>query len=105
MIDTDLTQHLMLKRIKRANPLSCKNLSEEQFKIIEYLEEHNFIEPLILEGDITSYGNVFIDNSVLTGYKITEAGKAQIWAFSAKFLKWWIPLVISVIALIVSIFK
>lgn len=105
MIDTNFSQFLMLKRIKRANPLPNKNLSKEEYKIIQYLLEHNFVKENFSFGNITSYDNIYIDHSLLTGYQITEAGKAQIWTFSTKFLKWWIPLAVSLIALIVSIFK
>lgn len=105
MIDISFPQYLMLKRIKRANPLPNQNLSQEQYEIIQYLEEHNFVDEMISEDDWTFNDNIVFANSTLTGFRITEAGKAQISAYTASFHKWWIPLVISIIALFVSIFK
>lgn len=105
MIDTSFSQYLMLKRIKKANPLLNQNLSQEQYEIIQYLEEHNFVEEIVSDDDWTFDNNILFTNSASVGFRATETGKAQISTYNATFFKWWIPLVISIIALAVSIFK
>lgn len=99
MIEISNRHYRFLKRIKKQRILYVSNLSSDEKAIARYLatakciKAKNQINQSIPE----------ITRITPKSYEITQYGKAQIYAFKAKFYKWWIPVVISVCALIVSV--
>lgn len=102
MVDTDFPQFRMLVRIKKAVNYSAEGMPESEKDICEYLNDHGFIKPTYeytfeYEAPLEDCG------PKITSYRITQEGRAQIFSYIAAFHKWWIPLVISIAALIIGI--
>lgn len=107
MVDINHDQYKMLKRISKAQSIETDSLTDEEKKICDFLCENRFILPQSdwdYEESNLSYAP-FVPHIKSKKYVITQAGKAQIYSFKAAFHKWWIPLAISILALIVSILK
>lgn len=101
---TKKSHYKLLKRISRRTTISAESLSEEELDICSYLHSLKLIEcnmqnPIVHEN---AYGFQSLVYEHVE-YSITQAGKAEIYNFKSTFYKWWIPVVISIIALIVSI--
>lgn len=101
MVEINRKQYCMLKRIKHCNSLNTQQLNAQELEICDFLESHNFIVAVSshLEkiGGLSGYANIVAET-----YAITQAGRAQIYAFASKFRKWWVSVVISVVSLIIS---
>lgn len=91
MIDISRPQFKMLLKIKRARGLYADSLSLEELSICEYLLSNGCISDHTVPGSASPL------------LKITQFGDAQIYIFASTFYKWWIPVIISIIALIISI--
>lgn len=107
MVDINHDQYKMLKRISKAQSIEIGSLTDEEKKICDFLCENSFVSyhcDWNYKESNSSYAP-FIPRIESSKYEITEKGKAQIAAYKATFHKWWIPLAISIIALIVSILK
>lgn len=101
MIDLSKEQYKMLCKIQKKN-LTKSDLSERELSVCEYLLEIECIRP-----DTQILPNYGGRSSVVKLFpsklECTQKGEAQVYAFRSTFYKWWIPVVISVIALLVSI--
>lgn len=98
MIEISKPQYKLLVKIKKGKITSYKDLTNEQEEILEFLTENN----CIVAASFTQNG--FVNKGkVVYRYperlKITQFGEACIYAFRAKFYKWWIPLLVSIAAL------
>lgn len=98
------SHYKLLKRISRRTTISAESLSKEELDICSYLHSLKLIEcdmqnPIIREN---AYGFQSLVYEHVE-YSITQVGKAEIYNFKSTFYKWWIPVVISIVALIVSI--
>lgn len=95
-------QYKLLKKIAKYNVISTSQLSAYEKEACIFLEQKGFL--LIASQDrISENGTIDIFHCYPTEYKITQARRVEIYAFKSTFYKWWIPLVISVIAILVSI--
>lgn len=100
MVDIHLKHYKMLKQIENSKTFENKDLSDEQIEIIDFLIRKDFVEKLQYDGEVNSYKDYL--NLKPSGYKITQEGLAQISAYSSTFLKWWIPLIVSIASFILS---
>ena len=99
MTDINYPQYRMLCRAKKVTSMNPSEFSEEETDICEFLCSCGFLTKT--EKYVrNSNGKVNIFEFEVTGYTITQAGKAQISVYRLSFHKWWIPLIISIAALI-----
>lgn len=99
MTDINYSQYRMLCKINKVTKINPNSFSKEDYEICEFLcsckllakEEKHFRD---------SNGKINIFKFEVTEYKITQAGKAQISVYRLSFHKWWIPLIISIVAII-----
>ncbi len=101
MVDISKPQYKMLVKIHKRNQLPYESLSEEEKDICSYLLAHNLI-CVIKQLDKSSAPSMQLPAVKIKSVQITQAGMAQIYTFKSTFYKWWIPVVISIIALILS---
>lgn len=101
MVDISKSQYKMLVKVHKRNQLPYESLSEEEKDICSYLLAHNLIR-VIKQLDKSSAPSMQLPAVKIKSVQITQAGMAQIYTFKSTFYKWWIPVVISIIALILS---
>lgn len=99
MIEINSQQYRMLKRIRRYKKLDTSKLSEEELEICDFLVSNNFLVASSSRAEEIANHTEYV-NIVAESYAITQEGCAQIYAFASKFRKWWIPVVISLLAAI-----
>lgn len=99
MVDISYEQYKTLKKIKKSESVKLSNLTEDELECCEYLLKHKFIDydDELLGDSIENF------QYVVDAYKITQKGHAQLFTFVASFHKWWIPLVISLASLVLSV--
>lgn len=95
-------QYRLLKKIQRMESISPNSLTDNELNICKFLSDKGFLS-VTNKYQKTSDGNLNIFSSSPSEYSITQSGKAEIYIFKSTFYKWWIPVVISIAALIVSI--
>lgn len=92
MTDIARTQFFLMVKMQRRGSLSYDSLNDSG------KDDLNFLK---------SKGYVRISRPASPGasacYSVTAAGRAALYAFRSAFLKWWIPVVISVASFIVSV--
>lgn len=102
MIDISKEQYRLLKKIKKSKRIPTSTLTDSELEICKYLMHNNCIEAaLFSHQDIT--GAYHTLKKLPKEIALTQAGESQIYAFRSTFYRWWIPVIISAIALIVSI--
>ena len=99
----DRSQYHILKKIRKYGQLSVDSLSTKQYSDCEYLRQQGFVSAIEKSNAINS-GDVSQFYSEIVSYEITPSGRAAIYSFKATFYKWWIPVVISIASLLVSLF-
>ncbi len=95
MVDIDFKQYKMLSYIKHHKTIKGINFTEEQLDICSYLKSKGFITARTVVSHTPHY----------SVYRITQEGRAQLSSYVLSFHKWWIPLAVSIVALIFSIIK
>lgn len=101
MTDINYPQYRMLCRAKKVTSMNPSKFSKEETDICEFLCSCGFLTKT--EKHVRdSNGKVNIFEFEVTGYTITQAGKAQISVYRLSFHKWWIPLIISIASLILT---
>ncbi len=95
-------QFRLLLKFRKENS-SVASLSEEKLDDCKYLVNIGYLTPIreYCETSPPINGRSCIPK--LTRYETTAPGRAAIYGFVATFLKWWIPVVISIAAFIVSL--
>lgn len=92
MTDIARTQFFLMVKMQRRGSLSYDSLNDSG------KDDLNFLK---------SKGYVRISRPASPGasarYSVTAAWRAALYAFRSTFLKWWIPVVISVASFIVSV--
>ena len=103
MVDLSKKQYKMLCRIKKQGNISLTSLTEDEKSVCLYLlDQKCIVSPKRLPAPWQS-SNTPTSPSLPSVIRITQTGEAQIYTFRSKFYKWWIPVVISIIALITSV--
>lgn len=102
MVNLSKSQYKMLCKVYKANRLSASTLTEKELEICRYLMENDCLKSNYVSRTNIS-GKLFISKSLPSDIEITQTGEAQIYIFRSTFYKWWIPVVISVFALISSV--
>ena len=101
MLDISREQYKMLSKINKATTLQSSSLSTEELEICEYLVDHECIKARTFAHPDFK-GGIHVQRSLPPDIELTQTGKAQLYAFRSTFYKWWIPVIISVLALIIS---
>jgi hypothetical protein len=99
MVDIDLKQYRMLKKVDKHSSIDAAFLSKEEKDICAFLLEKQFLA-VTKSYRRNEQGDIDIFNLYPKEYSITQAGKAQIYAFKSTFYKWWIPVIISIFSAI-----
>lgn len=82
-------QYAFLKKLSKAGSTSSKDLSDTEHSMKQYLFVLGYISQTMRNK--TPY------------YHVTQKGEDEMFQFALKYYRWWIPVIISCIALIVSI--
>lgn len=102
MLDISKEQYKMLSKINKSTTLQTSSLSTEELDICQYLLDHEFIKAK--ERPLPNFiGGIHVQKTLPPNLELTQTGKAQLYAFRSTFYKWWIPVIISIFALITSV--
>lgn len=92
MTDIARTQFFLMVKMQRRGSLSYDSLNDSGKDDLNFLKNKGYVR---------------ISRPASPGasarYSVTAAGRAALYAFRSTFLKWWIPVVISVASFIVSV--
>lgn len=100
--DISRNQYRLLKKFCKSN-VFITSMSKEQADDCQHLLDLGFLEPLIEYNDYIFSNGEHHPSPDVASYTTTAAGRAAIYSFKATFYKWWIPVIISIASLIVSI--
>lgn len=89
-------QYAMLKFSCKQSVFSVDALDDNAKSICKYLSDIGFL-------DVTSRSIDDNFRSIPKSYAITQAGKAAIYQFKVARIKNWVPIVISIFALLISL--
>lgn len=101
MSQIDPRQYSFLSKLMH-DMVKIDSLDDSEKDDCDYLIECGYVEEVkeLILCD-TFHGTRKLPRTV--AYKITPAGRAARYEFKAKFYKWWIPVLISIAAILVSI--
>ena len=104
MAGLDIQRYKFLKKIKK-KPLPTQSVTtDEKLKCDYFLKNHYIIIHEEKQSIVSKSG--FISHKIVSSYyQITEEGKVAIYNFYISFMRWWIPLLISIAALGLSLFQ
>lgn len=99
MIDLSKAQRKLLKKIINSN-INYEDLNTTEQSALVFLKEHKFIN-YNLEVDVSAgiYTPTYIINNIVP----TEYGKAELFAHNKSDSRFRIPLIISILAIIISL--
>lgn len=103
MIDLSKPQYKMLCKIKTKKAIPKSSLSESELAICQYLFKQKCF---ITQTKTVAFGlTPQIETIELfpETIQLSQIGEAQIYAFRSTFYKWWIPVVVSILSLLISI--
>lgn len=101
MSSIDSKQYKLLTKLKR-NDLSADSLSQIESEDCLYLVQCGYATPAKDRVMCNTPGGSR-RLLITTCYKITPSGRAARYEFKATFYKWWIPVVISILAIVISL--
>ena len=104
MADTLISakQYWLLCTIDRNPNINTAAFTGKKKQDFDFLLKEKYVEPIKERRPIdTPNGSRRILQTV--GYRTTSEGRAAKYTFLSTFYKWWIPVIISIISLIVSI--
>lgn len=101
-VDISRRQYLLLKMFRKDNA-SLKALNDKQLEDCEYLIDCGYLKATreLVYCDSTIGGARPVPT--ITAFSTTASGRAAMYTFKATFYKWWIPVIISIGSLVVSI--
>lgn len=102
MVDISPEQYRMLKKISRNDSAQTDSMSKDEKEICAFLATKGFLS-VSKKCRTDESGNLDLFNTYPSEYTITQSGKAQIYAFKSTFYKWWIPVIISIAAIAISL--
>ena len=82
-------QYKFMKKIVNSKSLCREDLTDNERDMQKFLQEKHFLSQTIKTGFVY--------------YEVTQKGKSEMFEFALKYYRWWIPVIISATALIVSI--
>lgn len=97
-------QYKLLKRINKLGSVKFESFSDKEKEICNFLLQNNYVSADGIYGYDVFSSSSRIHNLPLK-VQITQLGEAKMYTFKMMFYKWWIPVVISILSLVVSIFK
>ena len=101
-VDISRGQYLLLKKFRKDN-ISAESLDKKQLDDCDYLVKCGFLKAIkelkLFEHSIGGPRPI----PTITSFTTTAPGRAAIYSFKATFYKWWIPVIISIASLGVSI--
>ena len=92
-------QYNLLKRAIKSKELCVDDLNDIELEQAKFLYKNKF---LVVSERKTSSSNG-ITGIYIYKYKVSQSGEAEMYLFKTSFYKWWVPVVISIGAFIVSI--
>lgn len=92
MSELDFKQYRLLSKIKRRKTLSGESIKRTQAEDLSYLLNKKYV----------CYSRVQTPHSSAV-YCTTPQGRAAIYDFRISYMKWWVPVIISLASLIVSV--
>ena len=93
-------QYKMLKRIRKAGSLKRDDLADSEKEICNYLMQSSFIKKV---GDKShSIEEAYNSRKLPEDIELSQSGEAAMFDFRSKFYKWWIPVVISIVSVLLS---
>lgn len=101
-VDISRGQYLLLKKFCKNNA-SAESLDSEQLSDCNYLVKCGYLKAI---KELKSYEQTVCGVrpiAAIASLTTTASGRAAIYSFKATFYKWWIPVIISIASLIVSI--
>ena len=101
MIDLSKKQYKMLCKIKRYGAIEKSSLSDNELTICQYLLAKDCL--LASHQTVANFNKIQTIKNLPPQIRLNQTGEAQIYAFRSTFYKWWIPVVISLISLLISI--
>jgi hypothetical protein len=101
MIDLSKKQYKMLCKIKRNGSIEKSSLSDNELTICQYLLTKDCL--LASYQTVPNFNKIQSIKKLPPQIMLNQTGEAQIYAFRSTFYKWWIPVVISFISLLISI--
>ena len=91
-------QYKLLKKISKNNQINLKEVKDTEIDNFNYLADNNLLT--ITENSYKLYDT---DACLIDAiYKVSPLGEAEMYEFKSTFYKWWIPVVISIEAFVVS---
>lgn len=104
MIHLSRHQKQLFKKIYKANTLDCLNMSEGQLEIVKYLDDLGFL--IVNRKSSTQYnpntGNIQTIYFEYISVQLSEKGKSYIAEVKSDFIRFLIPVTVSVCALVIS---
>lgn len=82
-------QYKFLKKLDKSCTINWNDLSETERSMQRYLQSLGYIHQTI--------------TNKTPQYSVTQKGKDEMFQFTLKYYRWWIPVIISLAALTVSI--
>ena len=105
MIHLSKPQKQLFRKIYKVNTLDCSNMSESQLEIVKYLDNLGFLNAK--HKSLTQYnsdtGHLETINLEYISVKISEKGKSYIAEVKSVFIRFLIPVTVSICALVISI--
>lgn len=92
MTDIARTQYLLMCKMNRKKSISISSMSNRQKDDLDFLKSKGYVK---ISKPAT--------HSSPAQYQVTAAGRAAMYVFLSTFYKWWIPVIISIGSLTVSV--
>lgn len=94
-------QYKFLRKIKKHGGIARNSLSAKERDICRYLLSEECINKA--KSNSAPWQLSYNQDRLPEHITISQRGEAQVYTFRSTFYKWWIPVVISIVAIIVSI--
>lgn len=82
-------QYKFMKMLNKVELISSKSLTENENEMCKYLQLNGYIMQEMIHQ--------------VEHYKVTQAGKSAMFDFKIKYYRWWVPVIVSALALLISI--
>lgn len=97
------TQKQLLKKVQNSESYNCTNISNDELKTINFLRSEGFLDAQTTYAVYpTRDGEIATAETGIESVQISEAGKAYFAELTIDYLRYRIPLILSIISLILS---
>lgn len=95
-------QKQLLKKIRKVNIYDCSNIPDSELKTIQFLRSEGFLDVNATYTIYPTGSGVASAETSIKSIQISEAGKAYFAELTIDYLRYQIPLILSIISLIFS---